>query len=571
MTQLLPPLAQLIPNPSFETGTTGWSTSGNGALSFSWARSQAWSWVGSWSYAMTLTGGTGSGAGVNTNLFLTNAIAATPGQAYTATLRASVTDARLSTWITLTFYDASMTILSSLSEAVVSGVVGDLQQHVVTAEAPATTAFVGLTFFVFPTVTGATGICYVDGVNLVPWSVPTAYIDGDMPNCAWTGTPHNSPSTRAAVFSQGPLGAGGVILLDAALYLTDRLNTGVGDPAHLVSGVNEGKIVADLNAPITQLCEVNILEPAGLRPYLDCLAPVLTLTWPDGRIVSGQVGNFVIVPPEEEHRPTYSLAKIEARDFTWLLAASGPLDTYNVAAGTDPVAAVIAILAAQGFTRWLLAPSGLTLPTAKSYKPGTSWLSIINDLLAAIAWFPLWATRTGELTSHLRWDMSAVHPVKTFITGLGGEVTGMVDALPSPDDIVNTVVVIGGDPTNAAIVATAENDDPTSPSSLVSLNGLRLMKPPYEDNTIVDAATAKTMAQSLLQEDEGMSTVLTVDAVPDPLRSLNEVYALDLSRDDGTVVASGLWRNIGYTIYFQPSQGPMEYKLAQIAPFRRVY
>lgn len=76
-------------------------------------------------------------------------------------------------------------------------------------------------------------------------------------------------------------------------------------------------------------------------------------------------------------------------------------DAYSVAQGASYLAEIEAVLAAQGFTRYVVDQSaaGSVLPSAKTWvlDEGVKWVTIINDLCAAIGYQGIWSDWNGYL------------------------------------------------------------------------------------------------------------------------------------------------------------------------------
>lgn len=76
-------------------------------------------------------------------------------------------------------------------------------------------------------------------------------------------------------------------------------------------------------------------------------------------------------------------------------------EAYSVGAGGSYINAVYDILTSQGFTKFVLDKSRIstTLPTSKVWPldTNTTWLNVVNDLLAAIGYRGIWSDWNGYL------------------------------------------------------------------------------------------------------------------------------------------------------------------------------
>jgi hypothetical protein len=201
----------LVTNPSFETNTTGWSTSGTNTI----AQSSAQSLFGNYSllatyqdsvnlaaYAITVTD-----AQHTFSAWVYIPAAWDGGQIRIRALNfASSTDNENS--------NADMTITDAWQRIYVVWTPdsGDLVGHhsVYTASAPTAGRFI-----------------YVDGVHAEALGYATTYCDGDQQGCKWNGAAHGSTSTRKTFEASG----GRVLDLEDDLNtFLDRGMQGVGLP-----------------------------------------------------------------------------------------------------------------------------------------------------------------------------------------------------------------------------------------------------------------------------------------------------------------------------------------------------
>lgn len=203
-----------IPNPSFETATTGWTAYSDGSpTGTSGARDTTWASRGRASYKFVKTGGSG-GYGVQyASLSVSDLAAGT-----TVTFSLDVYTASSGTNL-LGLFIIDDHASASDSTAISGPCNGRYSVSIALAAGP-TTVTVGITFN-----TSATGTVYVDGAQLEAKTYDTTYCDGDQAGCEWTGTSHASTSTRSA---QSRAGGKLVNLDDYGFYVTEL--QGVGMP-----------------------------------------------------------------------------------------------------------------------------------------------------------------------------------------------------------------------------------------------------------------------------------------------------------------------------------------------------
>jgi hypothetical protein len=178
----------LIQNPSFEVDTTGWvDTNGSGSL----RTSDQVAWIGGDSLELSRIATAGSflyGAkcqGVGSG-------GATIGQTVTITAYVYVPAA---SFPKITGY--SITAVGVASTFVSGPPVADQWYRLrLTKVLTATLDDVQVQFWTDDTHGDGQVIAYIDGVQAEVRPTPSPYCDGDQPGCSWSGTAHNSNSTR---------------------------------------------------------------------------------------------------------------------------------------------------------------------------------------------------------------------------------------------------------------------------------------------------------------------------------------------------------------------------------------
>ena len=169
----------LVTNPSFETGTTGWSTFNDAGGNLAASQDGTASVYGLNSAKLTATV-------INNSQFYSTFGTATSGQPYTASvwLKASVP---MSVRLRLRQHSSPFTtwLVSTFS------VTTEWQRYQITTTAPAT---VGGRISIEPV---SAGSVWVDAAQVEELSYATHYMDGSLgPNCSWDGTANASSTTR---------------------------------------------------------------------------------------------------------------------------------------------------------------------------------------------------------------------------------------------------------------------------------------------------------------------------------------------------------------------------------------
>lgn len=162
----------------------------------------------------------------------------------------------------------------------------------------------------------------------------------------------------------------------------------------LRAGTVKHNLYADVHRTCTMSLDVGLVWGVQLaRPY-----QVLR----DGDLAARfDLGVFAMTTPTRPLGEAVATYGVTGYDRLYLLQR--PVgDSYSVPAGTDYLQAILDAIAAAGLVGVQLDGSagGKTLPTAKAWpllqdSNGTTWLRIVNDLLAAIGYRSLWCDEAG--------------------------------------------------------------------------------------------------------------------------------------------------------------------------------
>jgi hypothetical protein len=358
----------------------------------------------------------------------------------------------------------------------------------------------------------------------------------------------------------------GNVQIKPTLWRATKLNEFREDITRYVSS---GRVTYDEDRAIKMSFAVKVSDPEVIDPYRDFLAPVLTLVYPDGEVITEQVGLYAVAPPKQSASTQLTRGDLDGRDLTWLLSVDTLTAPYTVTAGTNRIEAVRIVLNAMGLTRHVIADSPLTFDSDTTWPPDTSKLDLVNDILGGTGFYTLYMLRDGYLASMPWRDMESVQPAVSYATPALGKVRVIrtVEIDPDPGRIVNQVTVIRDDPAKDPLIAFGVNDNPASPVSTVTL-GITIGRT-IKDQNIASQSEADKLVARTLQEAASVYTRLKLTTTPDPSRNPHEVYELAISNAAG-IVAEGVWWCTGWSVGFTPSDGPMTHDLNKLVPYRTV-
>ena len=369
-------------------------------------------------------------------------------------------------------------------------------------------------------------------------------------------------NTIAAPSGPPVYGGGGLISVVGQVFRSNKNNDQLDD---LTSSVQRGRATLDINQPVPWTFQADITTPSILTPYVDCLMPVLTLTYADGSVKTGQVGLFMVMPSPQTSTALITTGKIDGRGLEWILSVDAVVNPFNVNAGVDYLTAVADVIKTTGITRYSLPPSGVLTPGPFSWKHGTGKLAIINELLAAAGHYPLTSDRTGRLTSWPVPDLLTVAPAATY-TVANAQVVDAVEFQPLLDRFCNKVIVIADDAKRHVFTTVLTNSNPANPTSTAAL-GITIVKVVQMPKAATTTQTS-IMAHRLLDEGSAIYQRIKIKALPDPTRNPREVVDVDLTDQQGNPITTGNWSVIGMSHGFTATDGYLELDLAKVIPHK---
>lgn len=206
----------------------------------------------------------------------------------------------------------------------------------------------------------------------------------------------------------------------------------------------------------------------------------------DGEVTWG-LGVWVPSIPKWTDRELGSFATINLLSREALLERVRKPYGYGLAAGTPIVAAIRDLIIDAGESPGALTDSDAVLAADRAWPPGTSVLSIINDLATAGGYFSLYSDEVGQyrLSPAIRpsararaWDFIGARAIYRR------DVERELDLSSVPNVFIAIQQAAGEEP---ALVAVARNDDPEDPLSTVNRGEVSL-----EPET-VDAASQEVL------------------------------------------------------------------------------
>lgn len=311
--------------------------------------------------------------------------------------------------------------------------------------------------------------------------------------------------------------------------------------------LNGGSMSMNRDRAVTTQATFPLRDAAVVNPYIDYLAVFQNIEYEDGRPARReQLGLFGIRIPSGTRTTRRADGTYTGTDISARLQRFAFSDVYNIADGTNYVTAIVAILALAGITRYDIDPTTEVLATPRTFPPGTLYIDAVNTLLEAIGYFNLAATPDGKAMSRPSLDVKYIEP---FATITDAALMGPVDSQPTDNSVSNVVIVVQENPNAVSLWAVRRNDDASSPTSSVSLDG-DLVRVETRSN-LENQAAVDALADRLLSEGRSFYQPASIRLLPDP-RVVVPGQTIDLNLTGKLAIYNGRWRVRTATIGFSP-------------------
>lgn len=224
-------------------------------------------------------------------------------------------------------------------------------------------------------------------------------------------------------------------------------------------------------------------------------------------------------------------------------------DSYAVQAGVEYLTAIETILINQGYSRYTIdsARAGTLLPESRGWaiSENVTWLSIVNDLLAAIGYRGIYSDWDGQLVC-VPYIAPEVRQVEwgyddgEYTSELGPQQTVKHDFYATPNRwvAVRTNMPEGTSPSDSDGIAIYQNDSDGETS--VEGRGRVITK-----RIDVEAADQDALTTALMQQvasDKTVSTSIDAETTPNPLHWHFDVLAVNTQELGTLKVRENSWK-----------------------------
>ena len=325
----------------------------------------------------------------------------------------------------------------------------------------------------------------------------------------------------------------------------ERLNASLVVQEDISNDLLSGQVDRLMNATVHGTCKLDISR--ALAWGIDLVRPYMTIT--DGRITARfNLGVFSLTTPERLggiNPETYTCA-----GFDRLYLLHRPVgDSYAVTAGTGYLAAIRSVVATAGLTGinldgtaelktlptdmvWPLVKSTTTAvktlaPSAVNAGPGaTTWLNIVNDLLAAINYRGLWADENGIFRSEPYINPALRPPEFTFTVDaqtIVGQTRAFVQDIWA---VPNRWVFIQQNPATAPVEGTGQYTVNNVNTGLTSQKSRGLVWAKVVELAAADQATLGAQGDVIVAADQRVAATIKPTTGPFPVAGHWDVFNL---------------------------------------------
>ena len=181
--------------------------------------------------------------------------------------------------------------------------------------------------------------------------------------------------------------------------------------------------------------------------------------------LSFPLGIFLLSTPTKQEINGVIYRDVEAYDGLIVLQEDKAMERITAPVGVKYTDFITDMLLQTGIKKWNIEPSDKVIKTALEWPIGTSYLRIVNDLLAALNYTPIWTDENGYyISSPYRSPQEAPIDFSYIADELSVIYNGMTEELDL-FNVPNRWLMVLNDPEREPLSSTYENDNPESPTS----------------------------------------------------------------------------------------------------------
>lgn len=253
------------------------------------------------------------------------------------------------------------------------------------------------------------------------------------------------------------------------------------------------------------------------------------------------LGKYVICSIEPQTTPAgRRVGSFTAYDLTYLVQGSKTEKRHYIAAGTKYTDALQTLLIESGITDYIIEPSDATIRTDREdWEPGTSRLTICNDLLAEINYNSLWMDLQGTIRCNKYRQATAENIAHSYSPGqysmLYPETSQVIDTFNRANVFIR---VVEDAESTTPLRAESVNNDPDS--ALSTVNQLRRVVDYDTLDNIASQGELQAYVDNLKFKSLLATTETTFSTGPNPVHQAFDVIVLSFGPDSG-IYAETSW------------------------------
>lgn len=261
--------------------------------------------------------------------------------------------------------------------------------------------------------------------------------------------------------------------------------------------------------------------------------------------LSFPLGVFVLSSNTRASKGRIITRAVEGFDLAQVLASDLTPNRFEVATGIVITNEIRGQLSLGGIANIDISDSPEVMPATRSWDIGTSRLQIVNDLLAMIGYGSLWFDGNGVAQGH---DYVAPSERVASISYITDDRSVISDEIGTEIDLFNvpnkwTGVV--SNPNQATLVATYQNNNPDSPTSIQS-RGRVVSSPILSDLEATNQSQLLSLVKKRAVEDSQIYESVNFKTLLMPIHGDSEIVYLqylgdntDSESDTGSILREG--------------------------------
>lgn len=290
----------------------------------------------------------------------------------------------------------------------------------------------------------------------------------------------------------------------------------------------------DLADKSKRTCNVRIAESTPFDQLSEMFRPYATLLLPGGGSATWCLGTFYLSSATGSVLAAAGESSQDYVGYDRLLALDEEKlsDRYVEGVGANPTTQLAAHISNRGLSNAGVVAQSKTLPAALEWEPGTSILTLFNDLCSSVGYRSLYADPLGNLVATPYVDPASAPVVWAYAADAQSVIVPGVDVTLDLFNVPNKWTAYVSEPDRPALTSTYTNTNPSSPTSTVSrgrtiVDVVQLQQATGEAPP-VDQATLDAKVLQMAQQASQVYSDVTFETGLMPFHETGDVFTLDV-------------------------------------------